>query len=98
MLAKRPDVREAIIQSGSRLCILAWNEFTTDPPEFAHLAQGRQPDFPSLSGREFWDARARGLGGSETDPFCSCGEENLRGLLEATQVLRCFSAPVTFSH
>ena len=77
MLAKRPDVREAMIQSGSRLCILAWNEFTTDLPEFARLAQGRQPDFPTLSGREFWDARARGLGGSETDPLCSCGEENL---------------------
>ncbi len=77
MLAKRPDVREAMIHSGSRLCILAWNEFTTDQPEFARLTQGRPPDFPALSGREFWDARARGLGGSETDPFCSCGEENL---------------------
>ncbi len=77
MLAKRPDVREAMIKSGSRLCILGWNEFTTDQPEFARLAKGRQPDFPSLSGREFWDARARGLGGSETDPYCSCGEENL---------------------
>ena len=77
MLVKRSDVREAMIQSGSRLCILAWNEFTTDQPEFARLAKGRQPDFPALSGREFWDARARGLGGSETDPLCSCGEENL---------------------
>jgi hypothetical protein len=77
MLAKRSDVREAMIQSGSRLCILAWNEFTTDQPEFARLAKGAPPGFPALSGREFWDARARGLGGSETDPLCSCGEENL---------------------
>ncbi len=79
MLARRPDVREAMIRSGSRLCILAWNEFTTDQPEFARLAGRRMPDQPMLSGRDFWDSRARGLGGSETDPYCSCGEENLLG-------------------
>lgn len=79
MLAHRPDVRQAMIQSGSRLCILAWNEFTTDQPEFAHLTQTRMPGFPTLSGRDYWDARARGLGGSTTDPYCSCGEENLLG-------------------
>ncbi|MBE3134323.1 MAG: hypothetical protein IMZ55_12690, partial [Acidobacteria bacterium] len=27
----------------------------------------------------YWDARARGQGGSETDPYCSVGEENLLG-------------------
>ncbi|MBI3880849.1 MAG: zinc-dependent peptidase [Verrucomicrobia bacterium] len=79
MLAKRPDVREAMIQSGSRLCILAWNEFTTDQPEFARLADAKTRDHPTLSGREYWDSRARGLGGSETDPLCSCAEENLLG-------------------
>lgn len=68
MLAQRPDVRRAMIQSGSRMCILAYNEFTTDLPEFARF----QP-------KDFWDARARGTGGSATDPFCSCGEENLLG-------------------
>ena len=66
MLAKRPDVREAMIKSGSRLCIIAHNEFTTDLPEWA-----------SMTPKDFWDARARGTGGSEDDPFCSCGEENL---------------------
>ncbi|MCC6235693.1 MAG: DPP IV N-terminal domain-containing protein, partial [Verrucomicrobiales bacterium] len=79
LLAKRPDVREAMIQSGSRLCLLAWNEFTTDLPEFARLAESRMPEHPTLPAREYWDARARGLGGSETDPYCSCGEENLLG-------------------
>ena len=79
MLAKRPDVREAMIRSGSRLCIMAWNEFTTDLPEFARLAEQRVPAHPTVPAREYWDARARGLGGSETDPFCSCGEENLLG-------------------
>jgi hypothetical protein len=66
MLSKIPKVRNAMIESGSRLCIIAWNEFTTDLPEFAHF----EP-------KDFWDARARGTGGSETDPYCSCGEENL---------------------
>lgn len=77
MLAKRPDVREAMIQSGSRLCIVGWNEFTTDQPEFARLGESPHPAFPSIQAKDYWDARARGLGGSATDPYCSCGEENL---------------------
>jgi hypothetical protein len=79
MLARRPDVREAMIASGSRLCIMARDEFTTDLPEFAWLAKDRQREFPDLEAKDFWDARARGLGGSETDPYCSCAEENLLG-------------------
>jgi hypothetical protein len=79
MLANRPDVREAMITSGSRMCVLAWNEFTTDQPEFARLGAEKMRDFPGVSGKDYWDARARGLGGSGTDPFCSCAEENLLG-------------------
>lgn len=75
MLAKRPDVREAMVASGARLCILAHNEFTMDQPEFQRL--GPVKGFEALPARDYWDARARGLGGSETDPFCTCGEENL---------------------
>lgn len=66
MLSRRPDVREAMIKSGSRLIIMAHNEFTTDIPEYSHFDR-----------KDWWDARARGLGGSRTDPVCSCGEENL---------------------
>ena len=66
MLAKRPDVRAAMIKSGSRLCIIAHNEFTTDLPEWAKMTP-----------KDYWDARARGMGGSADDPLCSCGEENL---------------------
>lgn len=75
MLAHRDDVRQAMIASGSRMCILAYNEFTTDLPEFAQrqTPQGFEP----LSAKDYWDARARGTGGSETDPYCSCAEENL---------------------
>lgn len=66
MLAKRPDVRKAMVESGSRMIVMAHNELTTDIPEYAHMRP-----------KDFWDARARGLGGSRTDPVCSCGEENL---------------------
>lgn len=68
MLAKRPDVRDAMIASGSRVVVMAHNEFTTDVPE----QRGMTP-------KDFWDARARGLGGSREDPLCSCAEENLLG-------------------
>ncbi|MEW4527371.1 hypothetical protein [Maioricimonas sp. JC845] len=68
MLARRPDVREAMIRSGSRLIVMAHDEYTTDIPEYSHFKR-----------KDWWDARARGLGGSQTDPVCSCGEENLLG-------------------
>jgi hypothetical protein len=77
MLAKRPDVREAMIASGSRLCILAHDEFTTDQPEWVWLEKVPVPGFESMSIKDYRDARARGMGGSATDPFCSCAEENL---------------------
>ena len=77
MLAARPDVRRALVASGARLCILGHDEFTTDLPEFAFLAAEPIGEFPGISGRDFWDARARGTGGRESDPYCSCGEENL---------------------
>ncbi|MDA1164769.1 MAG: hypothetical protein O3B13_16880, partial [Planctomycetota bacterium] len=69
MLAKRPDVRRAMIAGGSRLVVMAHDEFTTDVPEHSHMTP-----------KTFWDARARGLGGSRKDPVCSCGEENLLAL------------------
>lgn len=68
LLERRPDVMKAMTDSGSRMVILAHNEFTTDLPEFADL----EP-------KEWWNARARGTGGSETDPYCSSAEENLLG-------------------
>ncbi len=68
MLARRPDVRQAMVQSGSRLCIIGHSEYTTELPGWEWLTP-----------KDFWDARARGMGGSERDPLCSCGEENLLG-------------------
>jgi len=79
MLANRPDVREAMIKSGARMCLMAHNEFTTDLPEFAQLGRERHRDFPDIEGKDYWDARARGTGGSKEDPFCSSAEENVLG-------------------
>ena len=58
MLAKRPEVREAMVKSGSRMCIMAWNEYTTDLPEFGRLGDVPMREFPEISGKDFWDARA----------------------------------------
>ena len=66
MLAHRPDVREAMIKGGSYMVIMAVDEFTTDMPEYRHFVP-----------KDYWDKRARGLGGSATDPTCCCAEENL---------------------
>ncbi|MCW1884670.1 hypothetical protein OKA04_08000 [Luteolibacter flavescens] len=79
MLAKRPDVLEAMVKSGARLCIMAHDEYTTDLPEFVRMGEQPMPGYEEFSGKDFWDARARGTGGSETDPYCTCGEENLLG-------------------
>ena len=79
MLAKRPDVRAAMIKSGARMCVMASNEYTTDLPEFSRMANEKVDEFPDLPGKDFWDARARGLGGSETDPYCTVAEENVLG-------------------
>ncbi len=79
LLAKRPDVRDAMIKSGSRMCIIGRSEFTTDQPEWKWMADASRDnnEADGVTARDFWDARARGMGGSETDPYCSCGEENL---------------------
>jgi hypothetical protein len=66
MITKRPDVRQALIDSKSQLTVMAYNEMTTDVPEHSKMKP-----------KKFWDRRARGLGGSPTDPVASCAEENL---------------------
>lgn len=77
MLANRPDVRAAMIKSGARMCMLAYDQFTTDLPEFEHMKHEKMEGFETIPPKDFWDARARGLGGSETDPYCSVAEENM---------------------
>lgn len=90
MLAKRPDVRTAMIKSGARMCVMAYNEYTTELPEFTRMAdRGPLKDFPELAAKDYWDARARGLGGSETDPLCTVAEENVLGYSGDPYVKEC---------
>ena len=67
MLKERKDILAAMTKNGSRLIVMAHNEYTTDIPEYSHMRP-----------KNYWDVRARGLGGAgKRDPVCSCGEENL---------------------
>jgi alpha-glucosidase len=65
MLSKREDVLQAIVKSKCRFVVMAPNEMTTDVPEQRNMKP-----------KDYWDKRARGLGGRIT----SCGEENLLNL------------------
>ncbi|KPK76670.1 MAG: hypothetical protein AMJ79_05835 [Phycisphaerae bacterium SM23_30] len=62
MLANRPDIRRALIERGVRVMVMHPTEMTTDVPEQRNMTP-----------KDYWDRRARGLGGRLT----SCGEENL---------------------
>jgi xylan 1,4-beta-xylosidase len=64
MLIHREDVRQELIKRRVRFVVMAPTEMTTDVPEQSHMDS------------EYWDRRARGLGGR----ICSCGEENLLNL------------------
>jgi alpha-glucosidase len=65
MLADREDILKALVKNKVRFVVMAPTEMTTDVPE--------QRD---MKPKEYWDKRARGLGG----PITSCGEENLLNL------------------
>lgn len=62
LLAHRPDIRRVLMENDVRVVVMHVTEMTTDVPEHSHLRP-----------KEYWDRRARGLGGRIT----SCGEENL---------------------
>jgi len=59
LLAQRPDVRAAMIKSGARLSVLAWNEFTCDQPEWEWLARLPVPGFADVAARAAWAAARR---------------------------------------
>ncbi len=80
MLAHRPDLATVLARKGYRVAILAEEEAITDLPENAHWTKPA-PDDPrltrcerkhyetrigSLTDREYWNARARGIGGVHT--------------------------------
>ena len=91
MLLKRPDVREVMIDRGSRVGIIAHSEMQTDLPEYRDWKKPTVDDrrltprerenydkpggIASMTDREYWNRRARGMGGRYT----TCAEENVLG-------------------
>jgi len=91
MLIKRPDLRAELIRRKSRVLVMAETEMETDLPERRDWKKperydGRLTPFErenydkpfgigSMSDKQYWNQRARGMGGNEV----SCGEENLLG-------------------
>lgn len=91
MLLKRPDIRSALVKQGARLLIMAETEMETDLPERSNwkkparddrrLTPGERDNYDkpggiaSMSDKEYWNKRARGMGGTIT----SCAEENILG-------------------
>lgn len=92
MLLKRPDIREGMIKLGARLSIIGKDEMQTDLPECrdwkkptiddGRLTPSERANYDkpggiaSMTDREYWNQRARGMGGIQT----SCAEENLLGI------------------
>lgn len=89
MLAHRPDLRAVLAQRRYRVAILAESEAITDLPENAHWTKPAKDDprltrcerkhyeerIGRLSDREYWNARARGIGGK----FTVAAEEDVLG-------------------
>ncbi len=92
MLGKRPDIRAVMVERKSRMLVMDQTEGETDLPERRdwkkpaiddrRLTDGERANYHGPNGiasktdKEYWDARARGMGGNIT----SCAEENLLGL------------------
>ncbi|UDF05527.1 glycoside hydrolase [Asticcacaulis sp. AND118] len=80
LLVHRPDLRDTLIRSGARVGVMAQSETTTDLPEQRHwkkpaiddprLSKCDVRDYATtigrMSDRDYWDARARGMGGFYT--------------------------------
>ncbi|WP_202915946.1 hypothetical protein [Pontibacter pamirensis] len=91
MLMKRMDIRDALIDRGARVLVMAETEMETDLPERSdwkkpakddrRLTPGERENYDkpggiaSMTDKEYWNKRARGMGGTVT----SCAEENLLG-------------------
>lgn len=91
MLAHRPDIRREMVAKGYRVGIMAITEMTTDIPEQRDRKKPARDDrrltrserenydrpggIGSMTDKEYWDRRARGLGGVYT----TGAEENVLG-------------------
>jgi len=89
MLSERPDIRQALVQSGQKVGIIGHAQQMSDIPEYKNLKKPAFGDrrltakeiaeyekIRKMTDQQYWNNRARGLGGVYT----TCGEENLLGL------------------
>lgn len=90
MLSHRPDLQRAMVAQGQRVVIMAEDEGTTDLPEQADWTKPTPDDerltvcerkhyqawIGRLTDREYWNGRARGMGGILT----SGASENVLGV------------------
>ena len=65
LLGPIPEVRQQLVSRGYYVAIIGRNEEQTTLPEYRHMDS------------DYWDMRARGLGGDRGTKITSCGEENL---------------------
>lgn len=91
MFSARPDVRDAMVERGFRVGIMAQSEQQTDLPEHRNMRKPAKDDrrltprerenydnpggIASMTDQGYWNRRARGMGGR----FTSCAEENILG-------------------
>lgn len=79
MLSERPDLRAELIKEGARVGVMAIDEATTDLPEQRDWKKPEPTDprltecekknyaqIAAMSDREYWNMRARGMGGGYT--------------------------------
>ena len=90
MVSHRPDLAAAMVRSGTRVAIMAEDEYTTDLPEQRHWTRPDRDDprltrcerihydarIGAMTDREYWNGRARGMGGT----FTSGAAEDIMGL------------------
>jgi len=74
MLQKTPSVQQHMIKEGYKLGVMADTDSTMDIPWYEDLEKPDDVD-DDLTAAEYWNERARGLGGEEV----TCAEENILG-------------------
>ena len=70
LLHQRPDVRDAMVRSGSRMTVIAHSEFTTDIPEHRHLTP-----------KDYWDAEHPICSPAATGGSASCSQPPAPGAI-----------------
>ena len=93
MLSDRPDLAEELLRQDVRIAVMGRDEALLDLPEFADWTKPDLEDprltrcerlhyaerIGSLTDRQYWDARVRGIGGQRT----VAAEEDVLGLRES---------------